>query len=125
MLAPVLEFHQAVEAAGEEDIRFLWDVQIISGRNTVFGRVAGSSTLPGLLSDSQLHMVTEKVGKEMMAKIVEPVTGKFQHLANQRGLALTDVDDGSDSETPTSARAFPTEDLSFEAEIISNQSLPG
>lgn len=126
MLAPMLAFHQAVEAAGEDDIRFLWDVQIIRGSSTVFGRVAGSSTLPGLLSDSQLHMVTEKVGKEMLAKIVDPVTGKFQYLANQRGLALTDTDTDAFAEPPTkTARAIPIEDMALEAEIISNQSLPG
>jgi hypothetical protein len=124
LLAPVLEFHQAVEAASAEDIRFLWDIQIISGSNTVFGRVSGSSTLPGLLSDSQLHTITEKVGKEMIAKIVDPVTGKFQSLANQRGLALTDADTYADTPAP-SARVFPIEDMALEAEIISNQSLPG
>lgn len=125
LLAPVLEFHQVVESAGEDDIRFLWDVRIIRGSDTVFGHVSGSSTLPGLLADSQLHMVTEKVGNEMLAKIADPVTGKFQHLVNQRGLALTAADADPYSEPPATARAIPIEDLALEAEIISNQSLPG
>lgn len=126
LLGSALDFHKAVTDASDEDIRFRWTVDIIKGENTVFGRVAGSSTLPGLLSDSQMHTVTERVHAEMLSKIADPVTGKFQHLANLRALALTADDEKFlESSQPTTRVGVTPEDLAFEAEIISNQSLPG
>jgi hypothetical protein len=120
LLAPSLEFKKVVEDANENDIRFHWSVEIIKGKNTPFGHVTGNSTLPGLLSDGQIPMVTEKVSAEMIAKIAEPVTNMFQHLMNLRALEITADDSLPALPAPTLSAALIEEpDLAMEAEIIS------
>lgn len=123
ILAPSLAFQSAVKDANEDDIRFRWSVEIIKGEDTPFGHVTGTSTLPGLLSDGQIHMVTEKVSAEMISKIADPVTNKFQHLMNLRALELTSGDLLPELPAPTSWIPLIDEpDLALEAEIISEQS---
>lgn len=117
-----MEFKRVVEEANEDDIRFRWSVEIIKGKDTPFGHVTGTSTLPGLMSDGQIHMVTEKVSAEMISKIAEPVTNKFQHMMNLRALELTAGDSLPALPAPTShahAALIEEPDLAMEAEIIS------
>lgn len=122
ILAPSLAFQRAVKDANEDDIRFRWSVEIIRGEDTPFGHVTGTSTLPGLMSDGQIHMVTEKVSAEMISKIAEPVTNKFQNLMNLRALELTSGDLLPEKLAPASwAPLIEEPDLAIEAEIISEQ----
>lgn len=123
MLAPSIAFHAAADNAGEDDVRFMFEVRIIKGKDTFFGMVSGTSTLPGLVADSQLHLAVEKVSNEMITKVVGPVSGKFQDLANAKALAMLEIDS---PRVPSKSIAIQPPsldvDLAVEAEIISQQS---
>ena len=123
MLERSIEFHDDVDedSDGEDDVRFLWEVRIVRGKNKKFGRVSGSSTMPGLLADSQLHLIVDRVSEEMISKIAGPVSGKFQDLANRKALEFLAVDSPMSSKPTRKALPSMDKDLAMEAEIISQQ----
>lgn len=122
LMEPVAAFQRDSEHASEEDVRFMWEVKIIKGKSTLFGHITGTSTMSGLLSEHKLHMATELVSNEMIAKIADPVTSKFQQLINQIALAVVDDESLIDLPTRVSRNLPLTEvDLAMEAEIISSQ----
>lgn len=94
LLAPSLEFHAAQDAADNNDVRFLWEVSMVRGRGDFFGKVSGSSTMPGLLDPHRLHQAAELVSLEMIEKVARPVAGRFQVLSNESALADIDTPAG-------------------------------
>lgn len=124
MLEPSLSFHADGAEANETDVRFLWDIRIVKGKDTFFGHVTGTSTMAGLLAESQLHLAVERVSNEMNSKVSGPVAGKFQDLANARALELLELDNPRQGSKPISLPppASLDLDLAVEAEIISQQS---
>lgn len=119
LVAPSLAFHAAVESSSRDDVRFLWEVKAIRGKDEFFAQVSGVSTMPGLLADSQLHIVVERVGAEMISKIAAPMSGKFQDLSNKKALEFL----VADRPAPRAPRVMsaPERDLSIEAELIMDQ----
>lgn len=75
---PVVEFHQADETAGHDDIRIHWDVRLLRGRGTPFARNTGTSTLPGALADKSLILAPSLIEEEIASKIARPLSGRFQ-----------------------------------------------
>lgn len=76
-LAPVEEFHKAVEDANQNDVRIFWDVHIVRGSNTPLKRVRGSSSLPDLLSKKMVANAPSIIQQEIVEKIAMPLTGAF------------------------------------------------
>ena len=76
-LAPLEEFHAAVESAEDEDVRLYWDVRIVSGKDTPIKSLQGTSTMPGLLTEKMLPNAPSMIQQDIIDKIALPLTGVF------------------------------------------------
>ena len=120
LLAPALAFHAACVDASMEDVRFMWEVKAIRGEDVFFAKVAGTCTMPGLLSQNQIHMSVERVSAEMTSKVTQPMAAKFQELANKVALDLRASDARPPVKASWSALPGAESDIASEAERISN-----
>jgi hypothetical protein len=131
VLGQILEFHESGDCADEDDVRISWNIDIKRGKDQQLVKTSGIVTMPGFVSDSQVHLSPERISDELISKIVIPTAHKFQDLANKRALDLTAPAPApvGISETPQSTRttgfALPDHDeVAVEAEIISGAQAP-
>lgn len=123
LLAPTLAFHADSKDANRSDVRFVWDVKAIRGENEFFAHIKGSSSMPGLLEESQLHRVVERVGAEMLSKIDEPVISKFQELVNRHALVLLEEDENRHTTSAPQEKRPSITTQASEAELINEVNL--
>jgi hypothetical protein len=122
MLAPLMQFHKAVDEANDGDLRLFWDVRLVRGKDTTFMSTSGSSSLPGVLSSTlSVNTAPITVHQEIEDKIAKPLHLKLQQMLSDSNigdfaarLALPPVvdDDYNQSQlrsvTQTAARPEPT-----------------
>jgi len=78
LLQSVVEFMSDNEEATMDDIKINWNVCIIRGKDTQFGRFRGTSTLQSFFADRNLAMATEIAEQEFINKILIPVIAAVQ-----------------------------------------------
>jgi len=102
LLGPMLDFHQSLEAAAEDDLRIHWDVRIVRGKDTPFTHVTGSSSLPKMLAYNMIANAPTRIQQEVVEKILEPLLALMQTKAEQHtfeGLERRNKADGIEEET--------------------------
>lgn len=90
------KFHETVESAGDDDLRVLWDVRLVRGKNEPLHRVQGSSSMPGLLGPKMIAGAIQAIQGEVAEKIAIPLTALFMVRGDEVTL-----------QTRTSAGALP------------------
>ena len=78
LLQSVAEFMSDNEEATMDDIKIIWNVSIIRGKDTQFDKFHGTSTLQSLFADRNLAMATAIAEQEFINKILIPVIGAVQ-----------------------------------------------
>ncbi len=78
LLKPVVDFHQSVEDAGENDMRLFWDVRMVRGRDIPFCHVHGSTSLPAMLAYNMRSMAPSVIQDEVNEKILRPLLSNMQ-----------------------------------------------
>lgn len=78
LLKPLADFHKAVESAGENDLRMLWDVRIVRGKDTAFCHVKGASSLPAMLANNMRANAPSQIQEEVSEKIMMPLVSAMQ-----------------------------------------------
>ena len=73
LLKPLTEFHRAVEDAQQHDMRIIWDVRVVQGKDKPFRHLHGSSSLPGMLAPKMRPNAPCVIEGELMEKIVKPM----------------------------------------------------
>ena len=94
LMAPLVDFHKAVESASNDDLRLFWDVRVVRGQNEPFMTANGSSTLQGLLHGSRKTKASDFIRQEIVDKIADPLGAKIQDMVCDGALAdaLADMD---------------------------------
>lgn len=127
-LAPIIEYRKQGEHVGEFDLRIRWDVEITIGKDTNLLCTSGTSLLPELASNDQIHFASQRLDAELIAKLVMPAVSKMQILANKRGLEYVknlEVPPPLDAiETSPAGLPGGDETLAIEAELISQTAEP-
>lgn len=72
-LQPLVDFHKAMESAKEDDLRILWDIRIVRGKETLFIRNQGSSSMPGALAPKMAPLAPSNIQKDISQKITTPL----------------------------------------------------
>lgn len=78
LLRPLMDFHQLVDSATDDDLRIFWDVRIVRGGDTQFAQTTGVSTLPRALAPKMKALAPAKIQEEVTSKILQPLIGKTQ-----------------------------------------------
>lgn len=86
MFGPLLEFHKAAEHANGDDVRMHWDVRLVRGKDEFLFKVEGSSTLPGLISPTNLQHSSHTITTEVFEKIAKPLADLLQNRINDKAL---------------------------------------
>lgn len=81
LFQPVLDFHQTNAAATDDDIRIMWDVRLIRGKDEAWAHVSGTSTLPGVTAVSRCQMLSSVLQDEIESKISAPLVSRAQEYA--------------------------------------------
>jgi len=111
-LAPLEEFHAAVESAEDEDVRVYWDVRIVSGKDIPLKGVQGSSTMPGLLTEKMIPQAPSMIQQEIVDKIALPLTGVFMTEGEVRN-PLLPAPEAADDEVPEGFADYAGEEKKF------------
>ncbi len=85
-LAPVVEFHKAVDSASDNDLRLFWDIRLVQGKDTPFTTMSGHASFPGILSGSALGQMPALLSREIVEKIAVPLNARLQDISNERAL---------------------------------------
>ncbi|RYG95966.1 MAG: hypothetical protein EON58_13105 [Alphaproteobacteria bacterium] len=104
---PLIEFNKETEKAKMHDVTIRWDVTAIRGKDTVFAKNSGSSTLPYMLAPIMMAEAPSKIDQEITDKIVKPFVATFQDFVNTVALeqlaasrAASGLDDQTNDDLP-------------------------
>lgn len=81
LLKPLTDFHQAVEDACQDDLRLMWDVRLVRGKDTPFCHVHGTTSLPAMLAYNMLGEAPSIIHEEIRDKIAKPLVAFMQSYA--------------------------------------------
>ena len=108
LLKPQINFHKALEDASQHDVRMLWDVRVVQGKDTPFSHVHGSTSFPAMLAPNMLATAPEKIQQAVIEKIVLPLTAVVMAASDKatfEGIARREAAKGHTSEEECYAAA--------------------
>lgn len=87
----ILDFHQSLKGAKNDDLRMYWDVRIVRGEDTPFHSVQGVSSLPGILSRKMLAHAPSMIQQEVSDNIGQPLTAVFMEESETQNYITTQI----------------------------------
>ncbi len=73
LLKPLISFQEALEYARENDCELLWDVRLVSRKDTLLRHVHGTSSLPSCLVPKMIPYAPSNIESEVAGKITGPL----------------------------------------------------
>lgn len=108
ILKPTTDFHKAVEDANPDDLRFMWDIKLVRGKDTPFRHIHGTTSLPAMLAHNMIIDAPSKIEEEVRAKILLPLIALFQTEAENM-LPCFSPQQRSTGDHISEEECFPTE----------------